>query len=188
MKTLLIILFLFSSQAQARFYIQHSVGYESYTENLENTKFGYVNNYFFMGASIGGAEKFYLGQSVYIHSFSFNADATNTGTLSVTEIGPRFVYFFNDRMTWNISFAYHPFAKGTRTLTSSTASTETTGSSMIGTLAYQLPVSKTFYLGASLNYYTYSVTKDRTTAGVSTVVTEKYTHIVPMFDLSFRFR
>ncbi len=189
MKTILLILLLtITPQLYAKFYIQHSVGYESYSEDLENTKFGFVNNYLFVGSSIGGAQKFYFGQSLYMHSFTFHADATNTGTLSITEIGPRFIYFLNDRMTWNFSFAWHPYAKGKRVLTTTTDSTDTTGSSMVATLAYQLPVSKTFYLGASLNYYAYTVIKDTTAAGAASEVTEKYTHIVPMFDLSFRFK
>jgi hypothetical protein len=147
-----------------------------------------MKNMLFVGASIGGAEKFYFGQSVLIHSYTFNASSSATGTLSITEIGPRFIWFINDRMTWNFSFAWHPYAKGKRSLTSSSESTDTSGSSMIVTLAYQLPVTKTFYLGASLNYYSYSVTKDTTSSGTSTDVSQSYTHIVPMFDISFRFR
>jgi hypothetical protein len=189
MKTILtFLLLLLSSSSFAKFYAQHSISYESYSENVEDTKFGSMGNLLFVGASIGGAEKFFFGQSVYIHSFTFNTSASNTGTLSMTEIGPRFIWFLNDRKTWNISFAWHPFAKGKRTLPSATDSTDTTATSMIASIAYQFPVTKFFYLGASLNYYSYSITKDTTASGTATNVSQKYTHIVPMFDLSFRFK
>ncbi len=189
MKFLTLILFLLiTATTEAKFYLQHSIGYNSYTENVQNTKYGHLQNMLFVGASIGGSKRFYFGQSVYIHNFTFNTSDSSSGTMSVTEIGPRFIYFLNDRMTWNISFAWHPYAKGTRTLPTATESTDVTGSAMIASLAYQLPVTKRFYLGASLNYYSYSITEDTTAAGVTSEVSQSYTQIVPMFDISIRFK
>lgn len=144
-----------------------------------------MNNYLFFGASLG--DFFFLGQSIHMYSLSVNSVDSQTSELSMQEIGPRFVWFLDDAREWNISFAYHPYAKGERVLLSSSTTEKISGSSMVVSFAYQLKLTKSIHLGASINYFTLSVT-EKTADEQAEEVSQSYSGIMPMFDLSIRFR
>ena len=185
---ILTILLLISTNVHSKFYVQHSLGYQTHSEDVENTAYSLMGNLLFIGASIGSSQTFYFGQSLHMSSLTYSTASGSDGSMSTTGIGPRFIWFFNDNMEWNLSFAWHPYSKGTRTKALDSSDDDISGSSMIIGLSYQLKITKGFFLGASMNYYTYSVTKETDSSDTSTDVTNTYTTIMPMIDLSFRFR
>ena len=189
MKMLFIsIILLISTNVHSKFYVQHSFGYQSHSEDVEDTSYSLMGNLLFIGASIGTSETFYFGQSLHMSSLAYSTASGSDGEMSTTGIGPRFIWFFSDSMEWNISLAWHPYSKGTRTQAADASEDDVSGSSMIIGLSYLLKISKVFYLGASMNYYTYSVTKETDSNDASSDVSSSYTTIMPMIDLSFRFR
>ena len=173
-----------SRVAFAGLFLQHSFIYYAHSDNVENYSHNRLNNFVFLGASFDKKDKFYIGQS--LHSWSKDhAVGSANGEIGMTELGPRIIMFFNEPKTWYFSFAWHPYAKRTRTVDSE--SHNISGSSYMGTLGYQLKITKMFYLGGSLNYHLLNIST-QTVDNTESTVTHSYTTIYPMVEFSLRFR
>ncbi|MCP4914035.1 MAG: hypothetical protein GY909_13065 [Oligoflexia bacterium] len=189
-KNLLIALFLtiilFSMPTNAKFIIEMGTNYSSEEDNVDNFTFSRMDLRGFLGASLDGNGAFYFGQSIYSASREHKTTAGQTVTVSALEIGPKVSIFMGASKAIYISLAWHPFAKGERK-TSAGETEDISGSSLLASFGYQLKLTKTLYLGASLNYHKYSVSKYTTSADVEVTVSEEYTTLAPMIDLSLRF-
>lgn len=182
----LLIFLLIPCSLHASLYIQHSLFYHTHDDDAENFNYSRMNNYLFIGASIDKKKKFYLGQSVHIWSKEHQADSSSqTSEISITELGPRFIWFLNDAKTWRIGGAWHPYAKGDRTIDGENQ--EVSGSSYMGSIAYHFKLSKRFYMGGSINYHAYTV-DSKVVENTEEDVSESYTAIMPMLEFSIRFR
>jgi len=60
--------------------------------------------------------------------------------------------------------------------------------SLIAILLICLPSQASFLVDLSFNYHSISITKETNTDNVETEVTNAYTTIYPMIEISFRFR
>lgn len=180
----LLISLLITTSAYADFKIDLNTGYNSYTDGANEFEFSDMTNHIFLGASIGSRDLLYIGQNVSVYSNEFKT-ATSTD-ISTLELGPRFTYYFTTAKTVFVTFAWNPYAKGTRT-TLAGASEDISGSSLLGGIGYELKLNRNLYLGASLMYHSLSISKSEVN-NVSTEVSESYTSMTPMICLGLRFR
>lgn len=181
--TILLVFLLLSLNAHAAFMFQHSFLYYSDSDDAQNVESTRMNNYSFISASLDNMNKFYIGQS--IHAWSKTGKESN-GTeidMSMLELGPRLLYFFNNERNVHVSFSYNMYAKGTRKVAG--VSQDIEGTSMMGSLGYQLKITKTFYMGASINYYSLTLS-EKTVDNTTSKVSDKYTAILPMLEFSLR--
>ncbi|MBT3584128.1 MAG: outer membrane beta-barrel protein [Halobacteriovoraceae bacterium] len=187
LKTFLIIFASCFFQVQAAFMFNVSTFYFTDSDNAGTTNFSYtrMNNNIFLGASMGKKEQFFFGVS-YMMITRSNSNGSDTDEVSTTEIGPTFLYYFNKDRNWYVSGGWLPFAKGDRTLTG--VSEDIDGSGLHGAFGYQVKFSKHFYLGASINYHSTSITESIDSANTKSDVSNSYSTIMPMFDLSIRFK
>lgn len=174
----------YSKSADAKFYGQLSTTYSTSEDDAENFSFNRMMNMLYAGGSIDGGGRFYIGWNYFMWSRTTDNDGTES-EISLTEQGPRFLFFFNEMRTLGLSASWHPYVKGERTL--SGTNQELSGSGYTASFLYHLKVNNKFYMGFSVNYH--SATLDEQTVGTTlTEITESYSNIVPMIDLSFRFR
>lgn len=185
MKLLICSIFLFLSiPAHADWMIALNSGYHSSTDGNSKYKFDDMINHLFIGASVGVKGKLYIGQNVTHQSTNYKT--TSTSKISTLELGPRINYYFNTDKTILLMLAWNPYAKGTRT-TAAGASQDISGYSFLAGLGYEIKLNKGFFLGASIMYHGLNITKSET-SNVSTEVSESYSSITPMINMSFRFR
>lgn len=175
--------FTFLSVAQAKFEVQTSTGYSSNTDGKSKNSFSDITNHFFIGASFDSKEKFVVGQNISIVSTQYKTATTDK--LSTTELGPRLNYYINNERNYFVTLAWNPFAKGKRTVAG--IAEDISGWSYLAALGAVLKMGNSFYLGASLNYHSLSITKSIVGSTVTTV-TDSYSSIMPMLNISFRFR
>lgn len=185
MKKLLILFSLIISlEADAAFMLEYAFNYISDSDNVDNFAFDKLDNRFFFGASLDD-QKLYFGFNYLMFSRDVKSNGS-TDTLSTTEIGPKIIWFLGDRGSIYISAGWNPFAKGERKR--SNTSEDIDGSSLMGALGYQLKLTKRFYLGASINYHSLSISKATDSSNQETTVSNNYTTIYPMIEMSLRFR
>lgn len=179
-----LLLFLPINKAHSSIYAQYSLSYMSDEDNVNEFSYSRLGNLLFIGANVDIAQRWVLGWNFYLWSRDTQSSGT-TESVSLTELGPRFLIFINEDRNFYFSAAYHPYVRGT--LTKNSTEEEVSGSGYIVTLGYQFKASKTIYFGASLNYQ--STTLDTSTvSNVETDVSYAYTKILPMIELSIRFR
>lgn len=181
---LIIFLSTFSLTSSAAFTLQWSTIYVNDEDDSSNFSYNKMNNSVFLAASFDKSQKFYFGQHLLSFSREFQS-GSETVSISTTELGPKFLYYFSQAKTVFVSGSWNPYTKGDRT--SSSATEEISGSSIITSLGYHIKLSKKFLLGASVNYHALSISK--VTEGSSeTDVSQSYTSIYPMIELAFHFK
>lgn len=176
-----------ASPAMAAFNIELYGNYTSDTDNVDNE--AYSKSYYgiFLGASLDSKQVLYFGQSVMLHTRSIKgSSSTNAGSISVTELGPRFTLFFGDTQSWALTVVWNPYAKGTRQRAGSTE--DISGWSYLASFGYQLKLSKGFALGANVSYHALNISTSTDTANLESEVSHSYTSIIPMITISFKFR
>jgi hypothetical protein len=142
-----------------------------------------VTNHIFVGASFDSKEKIVVGQNISLVSNQFKT--TTTDKISTTELGPRLNYYFNDEKNYFVSFAWNPYAKGTRTVAG--VSEEISGWSYLMAVGATLKMGNNFFMGASLNYHSLAITKS-IASNTATTVNNAYSSLMPMLNISLRFR
>ena len=159
--------------------------YNSDTDDADNFEYTNMTNSFFLGATVNTKKTFFLGWAATLLNRTYNTGSSET-EVATTEIGPEVLFYTSEAKSVFISLNWNPFVSGDKTSSSSTL--EISGSSYNVALGYQLKVSKTFRLGASLNYHAMSITKTTNSSNVSTEVSQSYTSIVPMLEFAFHFK
>lgn len=170
--------------AHAGFLLGLNSGYHSSSDGNTNFTFNDMINHGFIGASVGSKDQLYLGQNISYQTTTYKT--TGNDKISTMELGPRLNYYFNADKTVLFMLAWNPYAKGTRT-TSAGASQDVSGWSYLAGLGYEIKINRTFYVGASLMYHAINITKYEV-SNTSTNVSQSYTSISPMINMSFRFR
>lgn len=169
--------------AHAKFEIQTSTGYTSSTDGKTNNAFSDMTNHIFLGASFDSKEKIIIGQNVSLISGQFKTDTTDK--LSTMELGPKLTYYINNDKTFFTSFTWNPYAKGTRTAAG--VAEDISGWSYLFAIGAVSKLGNNFYLGASLNYHSLSITKS-ISGTTATTESSAYTSLMPMLNISLRFR
>ena len=184
MKFFVLFCIFISINSYARFEIQTSSSYSSYSDGKTKYTFSDMNNYLFIGASLDRGEKLLIGNHLGIYSIALKS--ANNDTLSMTEIGPRINYYFNEEHTLYSIIGWNPYAKGKRKAAGG-ASEDVSGWAYLLAFGGAFKITKGFYLGASINYHALSITES-VVSSTSTKVSHSYSDIMPMLNMTFRFR
>jgi hypothetical protein len=186
MKRLLtFIALIFATPIYAGFYIQHALTYLSHQESIDSdakTMSG-LSNIALIGARFGKNEQWVIGQSIHHWSLS-NKDDPSDRSASILELGPRLQLFLNRDLNFYVSLAYHLFAKGSRTVDGENQ--DVSGSSILGSIGYQLRLSRSTYLGFSVNYHNFSLS-EVTVDNQKEDSSDSVTRLFPSIELSLRF-
>lgn len=186
-KSLLFISITFAiiNKAEAGFIVDASFNYHSDEDDVTTFSYSKLDYRGFLGANLDSKGTFYFGQNIsqFGRSFSNNGEE---GEYSVLELGPRFQLYFGPDGPFYLGFAWNPYVNGTRQV--SGTEVDISGSSYFVNLGFQVKLSRAFKIGASLNYHSISITKETDSDNVETEVTNAYTNIYPMIELSLRFR
>lgn len=169
---------------QASFMFNTMTGYSTSSDSKTTTDISDLSNHFFLGASIGSKDRLFVGQNITI--FNHQIKTTTTDKVNTLELGPRLVYFFTDENVFYGTLGWNPYAKGNRTVAGATE--EISGYGLLAGLGAELKINRNFHIGASLNYHTLSVSKAINSANVASTVSDTYSSVMPMINLSFRFR
>ncbi|MBF0206594.1 MAG: hypothetical protein HQK53_06865 [Oligoflexia bacterium] len=176
-------------EAHAGIYYQHSFNIDHTNDNAENFSFDTMKNFMCLGATVGQDQNIVIAHSAIFWSKNNKSSADATGSkFSLLEMGPRFIYYFNEAKTVAATVAYHPYVRGTRTLSSAGATAEKiSGNSYFGGFSYQLRMSKVFYIGAALIYHVVNITESNV-GETNTTVSNTYTSYFPVLEFSIRFK
>lgn len=174
----------FVNSAHAAFIINSMTGYSSSSDSNTTTDISDVSNHFFLGASLGSKQKLYIGQNVTI--FTHEVKATTTNKVNTLELGPRLIYFFSEENVFYGTLGWNPYAKGKRTV--GTTTEDISGYGLLAGIGAELKINRMFYIGGSLNYKSLNISKTISATNVATEVSDSYTSLMPMINLSFRFR
>jgi hypothetical protein len=118
-------------------------------------------------------------------SMSFTDTPSGTTTsLTVTDMGPKIVYYFNKSRTWVVAFTYDLITKANYSSGSTTA--ELRGTAMKGELGYMPEMFENIFIGAKINYYK-ATFSEQVVSTTLTKVTDGRTLIYPTFSATFRF-
>jgi hypothetical protein len=173
-----------TNTAKADFMLALNSGYYSNSDGSTKFTFSDMTNHLFIGASLGSKAQLYLGQNVSKKVTQYKT--TGTDKISTLELGPRINYYFNVDKTLLMILAWNPYAKGERT-TAAGATQDISGYSFLVGLGYEIKMSRSLYLGTSIVYNALNISKYEV-SNTSTEVSESYSSITPMINLSFRFR
>ena len=174
----------FTTLAHAKFEIQTSTGYSSNADGKTNYAFTDMTNHIFLGASFDNKDKYVVGQNISIISNQYKVSTTNK--LSTLELGPRLNWYINTDRNFFVAVAWNPYAKGTRTVSSTTE--KISGWSYLLAFGAVLKMGGNFYMGASINYHSLSITEAISSSNTASTVSNNYTSLMPMLNISFRFR
>jgi hypothetical protein len=101
------------------------------------------------------------------------------------ELGPRIVFFLNQGKNFLLSAGWNPYVKGTRNVSGTSA--DIAGTSYLVSLGFQVKITKKLFLGGSVNYHAIAITTE-TVDNTESTVTNSYTSLMPMIELSVRFK
>lgn len=176
---------LYSSGALAGFFFQNSTNYSTDSDNSTD-KFSYntTKNITFLGGEIGKKKQSIIGQNIGSMGRTDSTLGATATTISTLEVGPRYQYFFDELKTFYFSVAYNIYVKGTRQLAG--VSEEIRGSSYHIASGYHFKISRSFYLGFSMNYYSLALTS-KTVGSTETKISDSYSSIFPAIEFSLRF-
>lgn len=180
-----LVVVLLSPNTHAGFLVDLSANYHSDEDDVETFSYSKMDYRGFLAANLDSKGKLYFGQNISQFGREYKNGAT-TGKYSVLELGPRFQYYFSGDRSFYMAAAWNPYVKGSRTVSSE--ETDISGSSYFINFGWQLKISRSFALGASINYHSISITKETDSDNVETDVTNSYSQIYPMIEISLRFR
>lgn len=118
-------------------------------------------------------------------SYTFTENPGVETSLTVTDMGPKLMYYINKDKTWVVAFTYNLITKGDYTAAGA-ASTELRGTSMKGEFGYLPMMWESVYMGAKLNYYQASFNEEITGTTTLDQVSHSRTVIYPTFAMTIR--
>ncbi|MBK26264.1 MAG: hypothetical protein CME70_19855 [Halobacteriovorax sp.] len=184
---LLIFLSLSLAPCYGAWTIHFSNNFSTEGDDVDNFDYGKMDNAVFIGASLTDGGKLYVGWTYMMLSRNYKSDAvTNKDEISTTQMGPKFLWYLNDGKNIFLSANWLPFAKGERKRGGN--SEDIDGSGLHFALGYQMKINRKFYVGASFNYHSLSVSEVVDSGNNLTEPSQSYTSMIPMIDLSFHFK
>lgn len=183
MKYFLIIPLFLINNANAAFYINTMSGYSTSTDSKTASSASNTSNHLFIGSGLGIKQHVFIGQNITISSQEIKLATTNK--LSITELGPKLIWYFDDDNVFFTSLIWNPYAKGSRIIDG--VSEDISGTSYLIALGAELKINNNFHMGGSFNYKSLVISKSINASNVASVVSNTYASINPMINLSFRF-
>lgn len=134
------------------------------------------------GFTVAYKGRFIIGWNYASYTLSENP-GTET-SLTISDMGPKFVYYMNRDKTWVVAFTYNLITTGT--YTSGGTPTELRGTSMKGELGYTPMMWERVYMGAKLNYYQAAFKEEITGETALEQVANSRALIYPSFAMTIR--
>lgn len=139
---------------------------------------------FMIGFAVTKKKSFVVGWNYDAMSFSDNP-GTSATTLSVTDMGPKFVYYWDKQREWATAFTYNLITKGSYSAAGGTA-TELRGSSMRFEAGYTPMMWENIFIGAKIIYYKGTFAEEITGDTALEKVSYGRTAIYPAFAMTIR--
>lgn len=156
---------------------------DTFTYNSTNNTYKRTFYDFMIGFGVTKSRRFIVGWNYDSMLFSDNP-GTET-SLKITDMGPKFIYYFNKDRTWSLGFTYNLITTGT--YTSGSSNSELRGSSLRVEGGYQPMMWENVFLGAKIVYYKASFKEEVTNSTSIADVTDSRTAIYPVFAMTIRF-
>lgn len=182
MRFLVVLLLLIPMSSHANFIFGYGLNYSSLAETSD-TEYESSRTFhdIFLGASVNSRKTVFFGWNINSWSTSLSFDGGDEETYSVTEMGPRILWYFNDTYNWYMTGEWNPYATGTRNKNGEEG--EITGSSTSFGLGYRFKLSRLVGLGAGLHYQSFAM-KAEVIDDAKEDVTDKVTNFMPMLELT----
>lgn len=183
MRLWLLIALLLPFSAKASFLFNYGLNYSSEEDSSDDGDYEKRRTFHkaFLGASVNGARTLYFGWNLNSWNSAVSQGTANEDTYSVTEMGPRVVWFTNENLNLFFSAEWNPYAKGERE--KGGESRDIQGQSMGVGMGYRFRLSRNFGLGASLHYHTLSI-KEEKIGSTEEDVSDKVSNIMPMLEFT----
>jgi hypothetical protein len=124
-----------------------------------------------LGFGIDKKSDYNVGWDYSSYSTSDSVDSVTT-TYASTQMGPRFIVYFDKEHQWSLGLGYYLVTTGA--YTSGSAPSETwKGTALKFDIGYNFPVTTSFFLGVRMNYSSASYAS--TLVGASTYSTDAHT-------------
>ncbi len=159
------------------FYFTDTFTYSSANSTYQRTFYDFM-----AGFGLTKKKSFVLGWNYDSMTISDNPGADVS--LKITDMGPKFMYYFDKDRTWVIGFTYNLITKGAYSSGSTTS--ELRGTSMKGEVGYLPMMWENVFMGAKLNYYKATFNEEITNTTTLTPVTNSRTVIYPSFSMTIR--
>lgn len=172
--------------AQAAVYAHYSFFYYSDNDNDQNFKYNSMRNSFMLGAELSKDSNMILGWNALIWNRDYTASSNSEKVpVSMTELGPRLIYFWGDERVFYNSLTWNPYAKGNRTIAG--VKEDISGYSILASAGFAFKITKVFRGGFALNYHTLKIS-EKTIETTTTKVTQSYNTIYPSIEFSYLFK
>lgn len=187
MKLLLaLILLITTTLAQAAVYTQYSFFYYTDTDNNQDFKYSTMRNSLMLGAELSKDLNMVLGWNAMMWDRKYTPSSGSQNVpLSMTELGPRLIYFWGDERVFYNSVIWNPYAKGKRTV--SGTSEDISGYSVLASAGFAFKITKTFRGGFAINYHTLKIS-EKTVGTTTTKLSESYNTLYPSVEFSYLFK
>ncbi len=182
MKKIIFILILLPSLAHANFMFQYGLNYSGEKDTTTNKDYDKSRtfNKIFLGASVNGKKTLFLGWNLNSWSSTLKTNSIED-SYSMTEMGPRVVYFFTENYTTYVTVEWNPYAKGSREKAST--SSDVSGSSTSVGLGYRFKLGRNIGLGAGIHYHSLALAEEEINSSVNNI-SDKVTNIMPMLEFT----
>lgn len=182
MKFLALLCLLLTTQTHASFLFHYGLNYSSEKDNTSGDSYDKSRTFhkIFLGASVNNARTLFFGWNINSWSSSLKKK-TEQDSYSLTEMGPKVTWFFNEERNWYLAGEWNPYARGERE--KSSVKSDISGMSYAFGLGYRFKLSRLIGLGASLHYHTLSIAEEKI-AGSESDVSHSVTNLMPMIELA----
>lgn len=181
MRIILILMLLVPFKSNASFLFNYGLNYSSEKEdsddNYEKTR---TFHKLLLGASVNNRRTLFFGWNINSWSSSISRNSLKD-TYSLTEMGPRMLWFTNDQYRWFFSLEWNPYVRGKRN--KADVSRKITGSSFGAGFGYRYRISRLIGLGASINWHQANF-KEEKIGSTETNISDSISHVMPMLELS----
>ncbi len=138
-----------------------------------------------VGFSVGKSNQFQVGWNYTGHATSDSTAGVAT-TYTSTQMGPRFVFYFDKGLRWRTSFAYNLSTSANYTA-GAAAAEKWKGTGLGADFGYQFEVNQAFSIGARLNYSTATYNESLVNGTTYSTVSYVKTFMYPSVGLNFLF-
>jgi hypothetical protein len=160
------------------FYFNDAFAYSSSTSTYHRMFWDFM-----AGMPVAGKGRWVLGWNY--DSMSFTDNPGTAETLSITDMGPKLVYYADKDRTWVIGAMYGLISTGS--YNPGTTASQLRGSSMRIEAGYTPHMTDSLLMGAKLVWYKASFKEEVTNETSLAKVTDGRTVIYPVFAMTYRF-
>lgn len=179
-------LLLTATLTQAAVYTQYSFFYYSDNDNDQNFKYSTMRNSLMLGAELSKDSNMILGWNAMMWNRNYTADSSSEKVpVSMTELGPKIIYFWGDERVFYNSLTWNPYAKGNRTV--SGVKEDISGYSILANAGFAFKITKVFRGGFAINYHTLKIS-EKTVGTTTTKLSQSYNTIYPSVEFSYLFK